>query len=188
MTDYVLKIKDEQTAVAGFAAFGLTQVDKDGKRTVRQGGMTSKIDMEVLADAVEITKEIVASEKAKGTKIDATLVERKKVTPLMPVKPELKTLKDHQDYRRDLTEWCTVSVGERMVPTGEYEKDPMGNDRKVMVPDGFFYLVLRWNGDARIPPMPDGFEIIWSSASPGMDDKGFPLPVPEYPYGLPRFA
>ena len=186
--DFVLKITDEKTAIAGFAAFGLTNVDGQGKRSIRQGGLTSKVDMETLAEAVIATQDLVQREVAKGTSRDAALVEAKRIIPLTAKKPVLDTKEKFEIYRRDLTEWCTVTVGERMLPTGATETDPFGNERPVMAADGFYYIVLRWNGDAMLPPMPPGFEIIWSSASPGVDDKGFPLPAPEYPAGLPRFA
>ena len=182
LMDFVLQISDEKTAIAGFAAFGLTTVDAKGVRSVRQGGMISKVDMEVLADAVSITQDRVAADIQKGGQLDATNVERLKINPMMAVKPKLDTLKEKQDYRRDLTEWCTVSLPQRMVPTGNTYTDPFGNEQPELAADGFYYIVLRWNGDAMLPPMPPGFEIIWSSIVER--DKV----APEYPSGLPRFA
>jgi hypothetical protein len=187
--DFILQISDEKTAIAGFAAFGLTSVDAKGNRTVRQSGMVSVPDMEVLADAVEATKERVAAQVVKGAELDAALVEGYKIDPQTTIKPELKDLSAKQDYRRSLTEWATISLPQRMVPTGNMALDPFGNEQPEMAPDGFYYIVLRWNGDAMLPPMPPGFTILWSSVSPGIDPKtGFPIPAPDYPSGLPRFA
>jgi hypothetical protein len=179
MVDYVLTVPSEKEAIAGFAAFGLTQTDDKGNRTIRNGGLTSRVDMEILAAAVEATQELVARETAKGAERDAALVERVKITPQMSVKPEVRD----EDYRRELTEWVTDTQHGRMVPTGNMVKDPFGNEVPEMVNDGKFYLRLRWNGDALLPPMPPGFEIIWSSGS--LDKNGDPLPYPE---GLPTFS
>ena len=175
MVDYVLTVPSEKEAIAGFAAFGLTQTDDKGVRTIRQGGLTSRVDMEILAAAVEATQELVARETAKGAERDAALVERVKITPVMSVKPEVQDEK----YRRGLTEWAShIQIG-RMVPTGNTIKDSFGNEAPEMVNDGLTYLILRWNGDALLPPMPPGFEVIWSSNSE--------KPT-EYPEGLPTFS
>ena len=182
--DFILQITDEKTAIAGFAAFGLTTVDSKGTRSVRQSGLVSPADMEVLADAVSITQDIMV-----GKTLDAATVEANRIDPLVTVKPVLETIEAKQDYRRSLTEWCTISLPQRMVPTGNTVKDRFGNEQPELAPDGFYYIVLRWNGDAMLPPMPPGFTIIWSSVSPGIDEKtGFPIPAPEYPSGLPGFA
>ena len=89
----------------------------------------------------------------------------------------------------DGTDWVMLDVGPRMVPSGETHVDPMGNTVPTMIPEpNAYYVILRWNGAAPTPPVPPGVSIMWSSASPGNDEKGFPLPPPEYPSGLTRFA
>jgi hypothetical protein len=187
--DYVIKATDAKTALAGMAAIGLTSVDAKGVRTIRKGGLTTVADMEMLAFAVEATKDRVAAEVAKGGKNEAPTVERVRIDFLRSEKPDLKTVQEKQDFRRSMTEWVLLDIGTRMIPSGNTYTDPFGNEQPEMVADTGHYMVLRWNGDAPPPPYPDGIEVIWSSASPGLDEKtGMPLPALEYPVGLPRFA
>jgi len=188
MTDYVIKATDAKTALAGMAAIGLTSVDDNGVRTIRKGGLTTIADMEMLALAVEATKDRIAAEVAKGEKNEAPTVERVRIDFLRSVKPDLKTREEKEEHRRSMTEWMLLDIGTRMIPSGNMVKDPFGNEQPEMVADTGHYMVLRWNGDAPPPPLPDGIEVVWSSASPGLDADGFPIPAAEYPAGLPRFA
>jgi len=188
VTDYVILATDAKTALAGMAAIGLTSVDAKGNRTVRTSGLTTVADMEMLAYAVDATKDLVAAEVSKGVELSPEMVEAVRIDFLRSEKPVLEEPKDKDAFRRSMTEWVLLDIGTRMIPSGNTIKDAFGNEVPEMVPDDGHYMVLRWNGDAPPPPMPDGISVIWSSASPGVDEKGFPLPSPDYPSGLPRFA
>lgn len=83
-----------------------------------------------------------------------------------------------QGRLEDGTEWACLDVGPRFYPSGNIITGPMG-DQPEVVSDGLYWVILRWNGDAPTPPLPDGVTISWASNDEFAGD---------YPLGLPRFA
>lgn len=60
--------------------------------------------------------------------------------------------------------------------------------------DGKFYWILRWNGDAKPPDLPEAVSMVWRSDElivpmllPDGSESDILLPA-DYPGGLPRFA
>jgi hypothetical protein len=66
--------------------------------------------------------------------------------------------------------WTLNNWGDRYIETGT---------PPVLAPDGLYWCVLRWNGDAPMPDMPKNVTIAWRSDAE---------PPTEYPAGLSRFA
>lgn len=83
-----------------------------------------------------------------------------------------------QGRLEDGTEWIMVHVGPRMVATGETVEAEDGELLPVMAPDGLDWVIMRWNGPAPTPPVPNGVSVAWRS------DLEEPEPYPE---GLPIF-
>lgn len=78
----------------------------------------------------------------------------------------------------DGTEWCLLDFGERWYSSGQVIPGPDGPVPE-MVTDGLYWVPLRWNGDAEMPPLPADIDVSWASND---ENAG------EYPVGLPRFA
>jgi hypothetical protein len=76
------------------------------------------------------------------------------------------------------TGWALVDQGVRTYPTGE-TIDTDDGPVPTYVSDDAYWVVLRWNGGAPLPDLPEGVEIAWRSDA---EEPG------EYPAGLTRFA
>lgn len=70
----------------------------------------------------------------------------------------------------DGTAWAFVDQGERYYASG---------DPPEIVTDGLYWVALRWNGGAPLPPDQPGVTVAWSSADPNAGP---------YPAGLTRLA
>jgi hypothetical protein len=80
-----------------------------------------------------------------------------------------------QGLFEDGTEWAIVDQGARYYPDGSLDAD--GNP--VMVTDGLYWVPMRWNGGAPLPPDQPGITVEWQSDAE---------PPTEYPIGVVRFA
>lgn len=75
-----------------------------------------------------------------------------------------------QGVLADGTQWAIIDQGARFYPEGDPPK---------IVTDGLYWVALRWNGGAPLPPDQPGVTVAWSSADPNAGP---------YPAGLTRLA
>lgn len=75
-----------------------------------------------------------------------------------------------QGMLSDGTVWALVDQGARYYVSG---------DPPQTITDGLYWVALRWNGNAALPPDQPGVTVAWSSADPNAGP---------YPAGLTRLA